>query len=151
MSTTSFDKEFGILQEMGQETFVLRGSNIIVEVLDREEIKTAGGLIMASDPKQMKGNTINAHEVIVAKVLMCGQGYWNENEHPNPDNGFYEPLEVKPGAIVFLPPHSYQLLSHFPGIQRPTANKLAMVKMDALTAYYPSQQAYELAKSKLNG
>ncbi len=80
---------------------------------------------------------------------MVGQGYWYELDTSGPVGG-YTPLEVQPGAVVVLPQYSTQLMSHFPGIQRPTGNKLAMVKMDQVLAYYPTQEAYEAAKSKLN-
>ncbi len=152
----SFEKEFTALRELGS-TFVLRGSTLIVEIQALEEIKTAGGIIVATASDHTRGNSVNAHRVEVGKVLMAGQGYWNE---PTTDHlhgmdhrlpGFYEKLECQPGAIVLLPQYSVQLMSHFPGISRPTGNKLAMIKMDQVLAYYPSQEAYDLAKQKLNG
>lgn len=159
MSDT-FKKEFDTLRTLGEDTFVLRGSSIIVEILDPEEIKTDGGIIIARDPKHTRGNSVEAHKVEVGRVLMCGQGYWNDNpDYGATDEngkrsvlpGYYQPLEVQPGAIVLLPQYSLQLLSHFPGIKRPTGNRLAMIKMDAIAAYYPSEEAYNKAKQKLNG
>lgn len=154
----SFKKEFEDLRALGPEVFVLRGSTIIVEILEREEIKSAGGIIIATDDKHTKGQSVNAHKVDVARVLMCGEGYWNEEEKIGEtiDGEFVRPahfqeLEVAPGAIILLPQYSAQLLSHFPGIQRPTLNKLAMVKFDQVLAYYPSEEAYASAKAKLNG
>lgn len=153
MKQESFEKQLATLRELGPETFVLRGSTLIVEIQEPEELKTAGGLVIAAPSDHTRGNTVNAHKVDIGKVLMAGQGYWNEGIEDG-DIGSrlagYEPLEVQPGAIVMLPQYSTQLLSHFPGIQRPTGNRLAMVKMDQILAYYPSQEAYELAKSKLN-
>lgn len=152
----SFKKEFDTLRELGQQTFVLRGSTLIVEILPPEELKTSGGLIMAVDTDQRKGGSIEAHKVEVGVVRMAGQGYWEESEVYRTDSGNvvsegnYTSLECQPGSIVILPQYSIQLLSHFPGIQRPTANKLAMVKMDQILAYYPSEEAYSEAKAKLN-
>ena len=155
----SFEKELTTLRELGSETFVLRGSTIIVEILPAEEIKTKSGIIMATSQDHTRGNSMQAHRVEVGRVLMCGEGYYNENLNHEYDQenevagpvGGYEPLEVKPGAVVLLPQYSIQLMSHFPGIQRPTGNKLAMIKMDQVLAYYPTQEAYQLAKTKLNG
>lgn len=144
----SFLKEFTQLREMGEKTFVLRGSTLLVEIQEPEEIKTKGGIVLASASDHVKGNSVAAHKVEVARVLMAGQGYWIENEDTG--KGYYEPLECAPGAVVILPQYSAQLMSHFPGIQRPTQNKIAMIKMDQVLAYYPTQEAYEDAKEKLN-
>lgn len=146
---SDFDKEFSQLRELS--TFKLRGSNIIVEIQPREEMRTKGGLHIVTDAQHTKGGSINAHMVDVGVVLMTGPGYWVEREDAeHPVQGFWEALEVTPGAVVIMPQHSAQLLSHFPGITRPTNNKLAMIKMDNVAGYYPSQEAYEQTKKKLN-
>jgi co-chaperonin GroES (HSP10) len=144
----SFEKEFTTLRELGPGTFTLKGATLIVEILEPEEIKTKSGLIMAQTADHAKGHSVAAHKVDVGRVLMSGYGYWVEGEAGGA--GRFEELECQPGAIVLLPQYSTQLMSHFPGIQRPTGNKLAMIKMDQILAYYPSQEAYELAKAKLN-
>lgn len=162
----SFQRDFEILRELGPSTFVLRGAALLVELLPREEIKTAGGLIIATPKDHIKGGSVTAHEVEVGRVLMSGQGYWDDNlttvvdpepaedpEHTDVYGSFkaggYEPLEVQPGAIVVLPQYSITLMSHFPAIQRPTENKIAMVKMDQVLMYFTSIEAYETAKAKL--
>lgn len=137
-----FEKEFSTLRKLGEEVFVLRGSTILVELLPDEELKTKGGLIIATNSDQPKGNSVEQHKLQVGKVLMVGQGYWE-------DDGGYQPVEVQPGAIVILPQYSAQYISMFPGIQRPTANKIAMIKMDVVLGYYPNAKAYEKAKAKL--
>lgn len=139
----SFDKEFTALRALGSEVFVLRGSTLIVEILPEPELKTESGIIMSAPKDHMRGQSINAHKLDVAKVLMAGEGYWNE------DTKQMEPVEAQPGAIVILPQYSTSVLSMFPGISRPTGNKLAMVKMGDILAYYPSQEAFEAAQEKL--
>ncbi len=159
--TESFEKELAALRAMGPEVFVLRGSTLIVEIQEPEEIKTKGGLIVAQHADHQKGQSVQAHRVDIGKVLMCGQGYWdqdivipgeiiNETTVTCSTRGGFTPLECQPGAIVILPQFSTQAMSHFPGIQRPTGNKLVMVKMDQILAYYPTSEAYENAKKKLN-
>lgn len=154
MKQESFEKSLAALREMGPETFVLRGSTLIVEIQEPEEIKTAGGIVIVDDINQRSGKTVSAHRVEIGKVLMAGQGYWvdvpDDNLEADRSSGRYEPLEVQPGAVVVLPQYSIQPMSHFPGITRPTGNKLAMVKMDQILAYYPTQEAYNRAKEKLN-
>jgi hypothetical protein len=156
MNQDSFKTEFDKLHEMGSSTFVLRGSTIIVEVLPPEEIKTASGIVYASPSDHKKGDSAGAHRIDIGRVLMTGPGYWNEGISDGHIASLgnvpahYEALEVKPGAIVLLAKYSTDYLSHFPGISRPTGNKLAMIKMDAVLAYYPSQEAYDNAKQVLN-
>lgn len=145
MGQESFEKELAVLRSLGQETFVLRGSTLIVEIQEQEEIKTKGGIVLATHADHAKGQSVAAHRVEVGKVLMVGEGYWDEQ------NREFVSLGIAPGAIVMLPQYSTQLMSHFPGIQRPTSNKIAMIKMDQILAYYPTQKAYETAKKKLNG
>jgi co-chaperonin GroES (HSP10) len=151
MSQESFEKEFSQLREM-PDSFVLRGSSIIVEILDKEEIKTASGLIMATTDDHVKGNSINQHRLEAGRVLMVGPGYWIEGDGSNSiyGTGHYEPLEVKPGAIVILPQFATSVISVFPGIARPTKNKLGLIKMDSILCFYPSQEAYEQVKAKVN-
>lgn len=139
----SFDKEFATLRELGQDVFVLRGATIIVEIQPEQELKTAGGLVLSAPSDHVRGNSVAAHKLDIGKVLMTGPGYWDE------DKNCYEPLDVKPGAIVILPQYTTSILSMFPGIQRPTGNKLGMVKADSIVAYYPTPEAFELAQSKL--
>lgn len=144
MSQESFEKEFSTLRELGSSTFVLRGSTMIVEILEEEELKTKGGIIIAAPEGHIKGNSVAQNKLQVARVLMLGEGYWDEKEEE------FVPLDVSVGAIVILPQFATQFISMFPGIQRPTGNKLAMVKYDQILGLYKSPEAYELAKLKLN-
>lgn len=140
----SFEKELSSLRELGPKVFVLRGSTLLVEIQEPEEIKTKSGIVLATHADHAKGHSVVAHRVEVGIVMMAGEGYWDEQ------NREFVKLDCQPGAVVILPQYSTQLMSHFPGIQRPTGNKLAMIKMDQVLAYYPTQKAYELAKKKLN-
>src|ERR1044072_9971534 len=117
MSQDTFRKEFELLRELGEQTFVLRGSTIIVEILPTPEIKTKGGLIIETPSDHIKGGSAAAHKVEVARVLMCGQGYYKESGGQYDEEGKhfseeFEELEVKPGAVILLPKYSAQFLSH---------------------------------------
>jgi co-chaperonin GroES (HSP10) len=142
--TETFTETFRRLRELGDSTFVLRGSTMIVEIIRDEELKTKGGIIIATDSRHTRGGSVEQHKLQVGRVLMTGKGYYDA------ETGTYEPLEVQPGSIVVLPQYSLQTISTFPGIQRPTENKLCMVKEADLLAYYTSEEAYTLAKAKLN-
>lgn len=139
----SFEKEFSALRALGPSHFVLRGSTLIVELIDDEELKTKGGIIIAAPADHVKGGSVSQGKLQVARVLMVGEGYWDEDEKA------FTPLDVSTGAIVILPQFATQFLSMFPGIGRPTGNKLAMIKADQILGMYPSPEAYAVAKAKL--
>lgn len=134
------DKFFKNLREK-PELFRLKGSTLIVKLIE-EELKTEGGIVIASSSEQLKGGT-DEHRLNVAEVLMAGEGYVDDEGNP-------EPLDCQPGAIVVLPKFGMSLISVFPGLNEPTGEKLAMVKEDQILCYYPTKEAYEQAKKELN-
>lgn len=129
---------------MGNETFVLRGSTLIVEIVEPEELKTKGGIIIATSDNQIKGGSVAQGRLEIGRVLMVGEGYWDEEKKA------FIPLDVSIGAIVILPQYSLQIISTFPGINRPTKNKIAMIKADQVLGLYRSPEAFEYAKQELN-
>ncbi len=139
----TFEKEFETLRELGQSTFVLRGATMIVEIQSKEEVKTKSGLIVSTPGDHTRRST-EENRLDIGKVLMVGPGYWDE------DTKSYIKLDIEVGAILILPQYLVQPISIFPGIARPTNNKLALVKDDAILAYYPTAEAFEQAKTKLN-
>lgn len=130
------NKFFEQLRER-KDLFTLRGSTIIVEIID-EELKTESGIILQTDKNQAIGG-VDSNKLHVGKVLMTGPGYEDED-------GEIEPLEVGPGAMVLLPKYGLSFVSMFPGLNEPTGEKLALVKFDQILAYYPSEEAYGQAK-----
>lgn len=133
------DKFFKGLRE-SKDIFKLKGSTLLVKLID-EELKSSGGIVIATSSDQLKGG-IDTNRLHVAEVLMSGEGY-------TLDDGSLEPLECQPGAVVVLPKFGLSFISVFPGLQTPTGEKLAMVKEDQILCFYPSAEAYEQAK-KLN-
>jgi co-chaperonin GroES (HSP10) len=136
--TPKFETFFNELESLGKSTFVLRGSTLVVEILNEEELKSKGGIIMSAPSNHARGSA-EEHRLHVAKVLMTGEGYVDEE-------GNAVPTDVKKGAMVILPKYAPQFVSIFPGISEPTNNRIALVKEDQILAYYPTQEAYEAAK-----
>jgi len=117
--------------------FKLRGSTVLVKLVE-EELKSEGGIVIATDPNQARGGA-EENKLEVGEVVMVGDGYDDED-------GSKIPLDVQVGAIVILPKFGLSKISVFPGMNEPTYNKLAMVKEESVLAYYPSKEAYEQAK-----
>lgn len=138
-----FGPEFEALRTLGSDKFTLRGPTILVEMLQQEELKTKGGLII-STPSDHKMGSVNAHKLEYGVVLLVGQGTWDELKRE------YVPLDVKPGQIVVMPQYSQQVLSTFPGLQRPLQNKLALVSAQSILGLYRDGEAFEEAKKAIN-
>lgn len=139
---SQFRKFFDALRAQGKDTFILRGSTLIVEVMDEEELVSNGGIILASDSNQARGG-MDEHRLNVARVLMVGDGYVDTDENGKEVS---IPCDVEVGAYILLPKYSTQYISIFPGLNIPTKNKIGMVKEGEILAYYPTGEAYEAAK-----
>lgn len=119
--------------------FQLRGSAILAELLPEQELKTKGGLIIATDSDQRKGNSVNAHKLEIAVVLDTGPGDYD------PDTRSYDPLDIKPGNVLILNQYAHQPVSKLPGITIPLSNKLVLVPPTGVLAIYPDMAAYQKA------
>lgn len=88
------------------EDFILKGNYILVEKIQKEEVKTKGGLILESaefNNLNRKLNPLdNAEKPEFYRVILTGEGY---------SDG--EPLEVSAGNIILLPKLSVKTFSHF--------------------------------------
>lgn len=137
-----FDTAFEALR--ATNTFTLRGTSLLVEIIPPEELKTKSGLILATHSDQKGGNSLNAHKIEYGKVLVVGQGTWDDEKRE------YVPLDVKEGHIVVLPQYSYQLMSTFPALTRPLSNKVAMVASSSILGFFDSEDGFNRAKNAMN-
>lgn len=117
----------------------IRGSTLLIEVLPDEEVKAAGGIVLQSSSKHVRGG-VDEFRLKLGYVIAAGEGYIDEA-------GKVTPLDVKPGSIVFLPKYSLSAISVFPGMNRLTEERIAMIKEDQVLAFYPSLADYEAARS----
>ncbi len=84
---------FSALNERLPNFYKLFGSRILVEVLPEEELKTAGGLIVAKSASNFRSDT-EENKFTAAVVIEVGQGYFDE------ETGKDVPLSVKRGQVV---------------------------------------------------
>lgn len=138
---SEFSPEFNRLNESGK--FTLRGTQILVEVLKPQELKTASGIILSADIDQVKGG-IKAHTLEHGVVLAIGQGDYDFEKRE------YLPLDIKVGAVVVLPQYDKTVISMFPGMLKPTANKIAIVRAERVLGFYESEQEFEAAQKVIN-
>jgi co-chaperonin GroES (HSP10) len=142
MVSTKYSKFFTDLKEKG--ILKVPGSTLIVEILDKEELKSKEGIILSAPKSHVRGS-IEENRLDVGVVVYAGEGYFNEETKQ------LDPTDIKVGAVVLLPKYSMSLVSVFPGIQAPTQDKLALVKEAQILAYYETQDAYDKAKELSQG
>ncbi len=114
----------------------LRGDRIFVEVMPKEEIKSAGGIILNSLASDHK-TTTEQHRPLIAVVLATGTGFIDD------ESGEPIDMDVKPGSVIMISPYSLTYMSTFPGIPEATAEVLAMCKESDVSLSWPSIEAYE--------
>lgn len=135
-----FENEFKRLRDLGPDVFTLRGPTILVEMIPPEEMKTQGGLIIVGKDR----SDVVTHKLEHGVVLMVGQGTWDDEKRE------YVSLDVKPGQVVVMPQFSQQVISTWPGLQRPLQNKLALVSAGSILGTYSSQEAFDVARKQIN-
>lgn len=115
-----YKEAFERIREIKDKTYVLRGDQVIVEVIERE-VRSKGGLVIAQVTNQAHGHA-KENEGLIGYVLDVGAGFYDE------ETGETVALDTKVGDIVLLPKYALSHYSTFPGIVEPTNNKVAMCK-----------------------
>lgn len=103
----SYLNAFQHLQANGAQYFTLIGDNIIVEEVAKEELKTASGIIIASSDKHRQVNTVEDARPLLVRVLLVGQGYYDDV------TGESQSLGVNPGDILLVGKLGVKWLSSF--------------------------------------
>lgn len=134
---TKFQKFFSAVTEQG--LLKIRGATLVAEVLDDEELKSKGGLILSA-PKEHARGGVEENRLKVARIVAVGEGYLGEN-------GESIPCDTKVGAIVILPKYSAQTVSIFPGLADMTNDKLVLLKEESILAMYETEENYNKARA----
>ncbi len=136
-------EQFKRLRETANDSFVLNGDRMIVEVLEKEELKTAGGLHIASSLKDHKSST-EENRSVMAVVLLVGEGHVDED-------GNDVPVKYQPGELIMLPDASMRKYTQFSGLVAYAKNEIALTRESEVHISWPSFEAYEAYKAALNG
>lgn len=120
----------------------LRGDRILVELLPKEEIRTASGLIIASSLSDHKTLT-ELHRGELAVVLATGNGYFDEDGN---DVG----IDVEPGAVVMVARTSMDFYSKFPGLSDFSGESMAMIRESSIIASWKNVDSYLEYQRTLN-
>ena len=140
-------KHLSAFQKLGNlAPSILRGNRLIVEVLPKEELKTAGGLIVASSLSDHRSET-EANRPTMAIVLAAGAGYFDS------DSGKDVPLDIQPGNVILVSQLSLKYLTEVPGYTayvKNTNDQIALTRESEIHMRWASIAEYETYKYILN-
>lgn len=121
----------------------LRGNRLLVEVLPKEEIKSAGGLIMAA-PITDHRSTLEQNRATLAIVLAVGEGYYDD------DTSEDVPMDVTPGNVILINAYGLRSYSEFPALRDYKQDGIAMIRDSDVNAVWKDVEAFKLYAEKLN-
>lgn len=119
-----------------REHLRLRGNRLLVEVLPKEEIKTKGGLVIASSLSDHRTNT-DMNRADVAVVLAVGEGYYDD------DTGADVAMDIKVGNVVLISRYGLRTYSSFPGVTNFVADTIALCRDNDINAVWEDAAAFE--------
>ncbi len=104
---------------------------MVVELLPKEEFKTAGGLIVG-DPGGYRSE-VQTNRPLIGVILLVGEGTVD-------DDGELLPVEFEPGAVVQINTAGPAYFSEYPGIGK--TSDIAMIVPSHVNMSWPSMEAY---------
>ena len=138
---TKYLERFAKLAD-GPHKLPMRGNRLLLELLPPPEIKTAGGLIVASSLTDHRSAT-KENAADVAVVLATGEGYYG-------DDGAPVPLDLQVGNVVLVSRFGMRTYSTFPGIKDYVADTIALARDSDMHARWESVEAFEAYVEALN-
>lgn len=120
----------------------MRGNRLLLELLPKQEVKTKGGLVIATSLTDHRSTTVeNAADVAV--VLAVGEGYYG-------DDGAAVPMDIQVGNVVLISRYGMRTYSSFPGISDYVADTIALARDSDTHVKWDSIEAFEAYVAKLN-
>lgn len=129
-------------QKLTSSDLPMRGNRLLLELLPKQEVKTKGGLVIATSLTDHRSTTVeNAADVAV--VLAVGEGYYG-------DDGEAVPMDIKVGNVVLISRFGMRTYSSYPGVQDYVADTIALARDSDCHVKWDSIEAFEAYVAKLN-
>jgi co-chaperonin GroES (HSP10) len=123
-------------------TLRLRGNRVLLELLPKPEVKSKGGLVLATSLNDHRATT-EQNMADICVVLATGEGYYN-------DDGTVVPLDLMPGNVVLVSRYGLKLYSNIPGLADYTGESIAIARDTDVHAVWKSAQEFERYIEALN-
>lgn len=124
--------------------YKLRGNRLLVEPLPKEELKSAGGLLLHA-PQSDHKSTLDQNRACLAVVLAVGEGYTDD------ETGEDVPLDIEVGAVCLISAYGLRSFSNFPGIREYKPDGIALIRDTDVTQFWKSAEDYNTYKALLSG
>lgn len=142
MEKTKYLQRFAKLAD-GPYKLPLRGNRLLLELLPKPEVKSKGGIVIATSLTDHRSTTVeNAADIAV--VLATGEGYYDEN-------GATVPLDLEVGNVVLISRFGMRTYSSFPGLNEYVADTIALARDSDVHAKWESLASFEAYIEALNG
>lgn len=107
----------------------LKGAYILVERIPKEERKTKGGIVLASEQISMRqvNGMDPSRSLLFVRALYLGAGYYDEENEATTI-----PLEVQPGNILAVPFTSIKWFSEFGDMVDYTQDSIGLITEDSV-------------------
>lgn len=122
--------------------YKLQGNRLLVEQLPKEEIKSAGGLILAATQSDHR-STLDQNRACLAIVLAVGKGYYSE------ETGEDVAIGIEVGNIVLISTYGLRSYSTFPGVVDYVHDTVALIRDSDVTQVWTSFEDYNAFKGLL--
>lgn len=137
-------------QKLESGQLPLRGNRMLVEVLPKPEIKSAGGLVLSSGNDTRTSTKENQADVAI--VLAVGTGYVETvvDEATGEEKQVDVDIDIKPGSVILVSRMGLRLYSQFPGLADYTAETIALTRDTEVHCAWPSIEAFNAYQATLN-
>lgn len=143
MDKSKYLDRFQSLASEGRALFQLIGDHILVERIAIKEKKTQSGIILGFDDNGKQKNSLAADLPIFVRVIMVGEGYYDEETKAS------VPLNVRPGDIGLVGALSTKWFSDLDiGDYKP--HEIGLTREEEIKFKFSGQAGYEEAFRLLN-
>lgn len=144
MKPSKYEGAFRAMAQECSAAYQLYGGNILVEEIPEEELKSKGGLIIATGNKKSQIDGVEANKPCFVRVLAVGEGYYDED-------GLDVPVNVEPGDICLVGKLSVSWLSAFGNIFTHEGDaRLGITNDSQIQMRFRGQAGYEAVFGVLN-
>jgi len=116
--------------------FRLRGNRLLVEPLPKEEIKSAGGLLLSAGSADHR-STLDQNRACLAVILSVGEGYYDDDTNND------VPLDVEAGNIILVSAYGLRTYSTFPGVVNYKQDGIALIRDSDINAVWKDMSEYK--------
>lgn len=140
MKPSKYLTDFLRMSKEAKSCYEVIGDNILVEKIDDEELKSKGGIIIAT-PKDHVRMSMNETKPTWVRVLEVGEGYWDAEKGTIP-------LNSRPGDICLVPSATPQWFSVF-GEYKAEPNTIAIITESSIQLRFKGEEGYKKAFASL--